>query len=255
MKLYLWGLLLVEHLLKVSLIGLVSGIAGTSIGGCAAFLITRITNRMLGFILEFSAGLMTAVVCFELLPEAFELGGTANTLIGVLAGVGIIMLIENSMKKAQFAGGGKNRSLLQAGILMATAIALHNFPEGFAVGSSFEASSTIGFTITAVIIIHDIPEGIAIAVPLRSGGFSKLKSFVYTVLSGLPMCLGAFLGAAIGGISQDFISICLGFAGGAMLYIVCAELVPESKRLYLGRLSSIGNVIGLICGIIVSVYN
>lgn len=243
-----------EHLLKVSLLGLVSGIAGTGIGGCAAFLITKITNRYLSFILEFSAGLMTAVVCFELLPEAFELGGTTNTLIGVLAGVGAIMLIENAMKKTQFASA-KNKSLLQAGLLMAAAIALHNFPEGFAVGSGFEASSTIGFTITAVIVIHDIPEGIAIAVPLRSGGFSKIKSFFYTVLSGIPMCFGAFLGAALGSISQALISICLGFAGGAMLYIVCAELVPESKRLYLGRLSSIGNVIGLICGIIVSVYN
>lgn len=244
-----------EHLLKVSIVGLVSGIIGTGIGGLAAFMITRITNRALGFILEFSAGLMMAVVCFELIPEAFELGGTACTLAGVITGVASVMLIENFIKNSQSLSRGSNRGLLQAGILMALAIALHNFPEGFAVGSGFEASASIGLTITAVIIIHDIPEGIAIAVPLRAGGFSRLKSFAYTILSGVPMGFGAFLGAALGGISQDLIAACLGFAGGAMLYIVCAELVPESKRLYLGRLPSIGNVIGIICGIIVSICN
>lgn len=244
-----------EHLLKVTLIGLISGITGTGIGGLAAFLITRITNRALSFILEFSAGLMTAVVCFELIPEAFELGGTVCTLIGVIVGVASVIMIEGAIKNSGLVSGGNNKSLLQAGVLMAIAIALHNFPEGFAVGSGFEASAGIGLTITAVIIIHDIPEGMAIAVPMRAGGFSKLKSFGYTLLSGVPMGLGAFLGALLGSISQDLIAMCLGFAGGAMLYIVCGELVPESKRLYLGRLSSVGNVIGIICGIIVSICN
>ncbi len=244
-----------EHLLKVSLIGLVSGIAGTGIGGLAAFMITRISKRALGFILEFSAGLMTAVVCFELLPEAFELGGAVNTLLGVVTGVAAVVVIENFIKNSRSLSSSRDRGLLQAGVLMAIAIALHNFPEGFAVGSGFEASASIGLTITAVIVIHDIPEGIAIAVPMRAGGFSRLRSFLYTILSGVPMGLGALFGAALGGISQDLIAVCLGFAGGAMIYIVCGELVPESKRLYLGRLSSIGNVMGLICGIIVSICN
>jgi len=62
-------------------------------------------------------------------------------------------------------------------------------------------------------------------------------------------------GAALGEISSSFISICLGFAGGAMLYVVYGELVPESKKLYLGRLPSIGNVLGILCGIIVSICN
>lgn len=103
-----------------------------------------------------------------------------------------------------------------------------------------------------VILIHDVPEGIAMAVPMRAGGFSKSKAFFLTVLSGVPMGFGAFFGAILGEVSKSFISVCLGFAGGAMLYIVCAELIPESKRLYLGRFSSIGNIIGIICGIIVS---
>ncbi len=241
--------------MKITLLGLVSGITGTGIGGLAAFFVTRITNRAMGFILEFSAGLMTAVVSFELIPKAFELGGTIYTFAGIIFGVVSILVIENSIKDSKLLKTGKNKGLLRAGILMAIAIALHNFPEGFAVGSGFEASTSLGITITAVIMIHDIPEGIAMAVPMRAGGFSKLKAFAYTVLSGVPMGLGALFGSVLSGISSEFIAACLGFAGGAMLYIVYAELVPESKRLYLGRLSSLGNVLGIICGIIVSVYN
>jgi ZIP family zinc transporter len=247
---------IVEYLLKVTLIGLISGIIGTGTGGLMAFFINKISNRMLGMILEFSAGLMTAVVCFELIPEAFKMGGMLLTLAGIIAGVFIIIIIENYIKKIDFFKSHHRTSgLLRAGVLTAIGIALHNLPEGFAVGSGFQASVNLGVTLTAVIAIHDIPEGIAMAVPMRAGGFSKCKAFILTVLSGVPMGFGALLGAILGEISSRFISVCLGFAGGAMLYIVCGELIPESKKLYLGRLPSIGNVVGIICGIIISMNN
>ena len=243
------------HLLKITFLGLFSGLAGTSIGGLSAFMISKTSNRIMSTILEFSAGLMTAVVCFELLPEAFSLGGTFFTFLGIITGILTVVAVESFLKKSRSLGKDQNTGLLRAGILMAIAIALHNFPEGFAVGSGFEASTSLGLTITAVIIIHDIPEGIAMAVPMRAGGFSKFKAFAYTVLSGVPMGLGALLGAVLGSVSDSLTAACLGFAGGAMLYIIYGELVPESKRLYLGRLSSLANVLGILCGIIISVYN
>lgn len=244
------------YLLKVTFIGLVSGIIGTGIGGLLAFFVKDISNRLLSFILEFSAGLMTAVVCFKLIPEAFDYGGAALTLYGVVLGVLAILLIEDVIKDSGFLKKSHgNTGLLRAGILTSIGIALHNFPEGFAVGSGFEASIRLGVTLTLVIIIHDVPEGIAMAVPMRAGGFSAIKAFAFTVLSGVPMGLGAFIGAVLGGISRQLISVCLGFAGGAMLYIIYGELVPESKKLYRGRLPSIGNVFGILCGIIVSIFN
>jgi len=241
--------------LKITLLGLVSGLTGTGIGGLSAFFITKTSNRFMSTILEFSAGLMTAVVCFELLPEAFRIGGTFYTFIGILFGVLVVVVIENALKHSSLMKGSNSSGLLRAGVLMAIAIAMHNFPEGFAVGSGFEASISLGFTITVVIIIHDIPEGIAMAVPMRAGGFSKSKAFIYTLLSGVPMGFGALLGAALGEMSSLLTASCLGFAGGAMLYIIYGELVPESKRLYLGRISSLGNVLGILCGIIVTIYN
>jgi ZIP family zinc transporter len=83
------------HLLRITLVGLVSGLTGTGLGGLSAFLISRASNRIMSSILEFSAGLMTAVVCFELLPEAFKLGGAFYTFAGILAGIIVVVLIEN----------------------------------------------------------------------------------------------------------------------------------------------------------------
>ncbi len=243
-------------IMNITFIGLVSGMLGTGIGGMLAFIIKDISNRFLGLILEFSAGLMTAVVCFELIPEAFELGGVPLTIAGAVAGIVVIIILEEIIRRSTYLQKKYwNTGLLRAGILVATGIALHNLPEGFAVGSGFEASFNLGITVTAVIIIHDIPEGIAMAVPMRIGGFSGLKAFMLTLASGIPMGIGAFFGAVLGEVSPLFIAVCLGFAAGAMLYVVCGELVPESKKLYLGRLPSLGNVLGIICGIIISTYN
>lgn len=241
------------YLIKVTLIGLISGMAGTSIGGLMAFFVKKVNRRFISSILEFSAGLMTSVVCFKLIPEAFKFGGIKLTFFGVFLGVATILLVEEILARARFINAKKqNSGLLRTGIVMAIGIALHNFPEGFAVGSGFEASISLGMMITAVIIIHDIPEGIAMAVPMKAGGFTSKKAFALTALSGVPMGLGALLGAIIGGISEKFIGACLGFAAGAMLYVVYGELMIESKKLYLGRLPSISNVFGIVCGIIVT---
>ncbi len=241
---------------KITLLGFISGITGTGIGALLALFINKISNRFMGFILEFSGGLMTSVVCFELIPEALELSGPVITFAGIFSGIAAIILIESHVKKLAIFNKSKGRgNLLKTGILVAVGIALHNFPEGFAVGSGFQASLKLGATVTLVIVIHDIPEGIAMAIPMKFGGFTRAKTFFYTLLSGIPMGIGALFGALLGGISSGFIAACLGFAAGAMLYIVFVELVPESKKIYLGRLSSIGSVLGIICGILVSIYN
>jgi ZIP family zinc transporter len=236
--------------------------------------------------MEFSAGLMTSVVCFKLIPEAFELGGTKLTFLGIFLGIVTVIILEGVLRKSSLVKNSgsttkdihnrsrlghngigrysrinkirqvqKDPNLIQTGILTAIAIALHNLPEGFAVGSGFEASARLGLTLTMVILIHDIPEGMAMAIPMRVGGMKRLNTFLLTVLSGTPMGIGALVGAALGGVSRNSIAVSLGFAGGAMLYIVYGELVPQSKRIYSGRLSSLGNVFGIICGLFITLYD
>ncbi|HEY5582950.1 MAG TPA: ZIP family metal transporter [Ruminiclostridium sp.] len=246
-----------EHIIKIAIVGLISGITGTGIGGLIAFFVNKnISNRLLSSILEFSAGLMTAVVCFELIPEAVKIAGLNLTMIGVVSGILVIIIVDDFVKQINIVKNAQgNSNLLRAGILVSIGLALHNLPEGFAVGAGFEASVKLGITLTLIILIHDIPEGIAMALPMRLGGFSATKAFLLTVLSGVPMGLGALIGAALGQVSQQFVAICMGFAGGAMLYVVFGELIPESKRIYLGRMSSVGNILGILCGIIITMLN
>ncbi len=87
------------------------------------------------------------------------------------------------------------------------------------------------------------------AVPMKNGGIKTSKVIFYVVLSGVTTGIGAFFGAIIGTISQSIIAICLAFAAGAMLYIVSGELIPESNKLYKGKMNAIGNIIGFILGI------
>lgn len=243
-----------SHILIFSLVGLISAVVGTGIGGLVAILIQRKDNRFLSSLLEFSAGLMLAVICFELLPEAFNYSGAIPTIIGAVCGILLIIVIDDFIKRKDIVNVGTigSRGLLRTGILVGIGVALHNFPEGFAIGSGYEASLRLGLTLTFVITLHDIPEGIAMAVPMSAGGMSKWKAFLFTLATGIPGGAGAFLGAVFGRISPLFISICLGFAGGAMLYIVVGELIPQSKSLYRGRMPSVVNAIGFLCGLIIS---
>ncbi len=86
-------------------------------------------------------------------------------------------------------------------------------------------------------------------VPMKNGGMKTPKIIFYIIMSGVTTGIGAFFGALVGSISEQIIAMCLAFAGGAMLYIVSGELLPEANSLYRGRLSSLGNVIGFIIGI------
>ncbi len=158
-----------------------------------------------------------------------------------------VIVQKNFSKKQQ--KYAKNNDLLKTGIIVSIGLAIHNFPEGLAIGSGFEASMRLGLGLAIAICLHDIPEGISMAVPMKNGGMSKTKVIFYVILSGITTGVGAFFGAIIGSISQIVIAVCLSFAAGAMLYIVSGELIPESNKLYNGRMSAIGNMIGFIIGI------
>ena len=88
------------------------------------------------------------------------------------------------------------------------------------------------------------------AVPMKAGGMNKKKIMLYVILSGITTGIGAFIGAIIGKVSQTIIGLCLSFAAGAMLYIVSGELTPEANNLYKGRMTAIGNILGVLLGIL-----
>lgn len=235
----------------ISFYGLIFGMVGTTLGGILGSFINLKSNKSLGFILEFAAGLMTAVICFDLIPETLNISNVSVCIIGIFIGI-ITMIFCNNIVDKIYSNQKKlkTNTLLKTGIIIAIGLAVHNFPEGLAIGAGFEASNSLGFKLAIAIALHDVPEGISIALPLKNGGSSKLKSIIITTLSGLTTGLGAFLGAIVGNISPILIGISLAFAAGAMLYIVSCELIPESKSIYKGRFASLGNILGILVGII-----
>ena len=206
------------------------------------------SNKFLSFILEFAAGLMTAVICFDLIPEALEIVPITLCIFGVFLGV-ISMIVCDKLVNKVYAKKDTNNNLLKTGIIICIGLAIHNFPEGLAIGSGFDASQQLGISLAIAIALHDIPEGISISLPMKNGGFSKPKSIILTAISGFTTGIGAFFGAIIGNISLNLIGVSLAFAAGAMLYIVSCELIPESNRLYKGRMGSLGNILGVVIGL------
>jgi zinc transporter, ZIP family len=244
------------HLINLSILSFLSGIAGTGLGGLSAFLFKSISCRTLSFILEFSGGLMVSVVYFELLPEAFDIGGTLSVTTGFFLGILIMLVFDNIIKNINLFQSKKyNKHLIKTGIIIIIGLSLHNFPEGFAVGTGFQASTELGIKLLAVIILHDIPEGVAAAIPIKAGGAKAITAFLMTIVTGIPMMIGTIAGAYLGKVSVVFIAICLGLAGGAMVYVVFCELIPESKRIYSGRFSALGSICGVCCGIIFSIVS
>ena len=88
------------------------------------------------------------------------------------------------------------------------------------------------------------------SVPLKNGGMKISKIIYYVVLSGITTGIGAFFGSIVGGVSKEIISMCLAFSAGSMIYIVSGELTPEYSKLYQGRMSTIGNLIGFLIGVV-----
>lgn len=139
---------------------------------------------------------------------------------------------EHKKEYAQTKEQKSRRQLFMAGLVMAFAIALHNFPEGMVIGASYASDETtggVGGLATAIVIgLHNIPEGMAVSVPLAAGGMGKVKATILTAPTGAPTILGAMLGYYLGTLSPVMLALSLSFASGAMLYVVFGELLPES---------------------------
>lgn len=240
---------------NIAVVGLIFGMIGTTVGGVAGAFLDIDSNKFVSFILEIAAGLMTSVICFNLIPESMEYSNITGAILGIFIGVCMMVFcndfVNNRLFRKSISNNTKykNRNLLKVGIIVGIGLAIHNFPEGLAIGSGFEASQELGLSLAIAICIHDFPEGLAMAIPLKQGGYGKLKVIIYTAISGISTGIGALVGALIGTISKQVIGVSLGFAAGAMMYIISCEIIPESNSMYKGRFSKFGNIIGIILGL------
>lgn len=147
------------------------------------------------------------------------------------------------------------RELWVAGVVIACAIALHNIPEGMSIGASYNIDTEGGVSmalILAVLIgLHNIPEGMAVSVPLVAGGMKRIKAALLTAASGVPVVLGAWLGYWIGDIGAIGLAASLGFASGAMLYVVFGEIIPQAVLMYRSKVPAFFVIIGMLIGMLI----
>ena len=130
-------------MLRISLLGLFFGTIGTTIGGIIGIISKRNSNRFLSFILAFVSGLMLAVVCFDLIPESLEISSLTIVIVGIILGI-IVMTICDILVDKKFNNSNSIKSsLLRTGIVVSIGLALHNIPEGLAIGSGFDASNKL----------------------------------------------------------------------------------------------------------------
>lgn len=242
-----------NSMLYIGFLGLLTGVIGTLSGGLFTFFFRKVGDSLLGFILGISAGIMTVIVFIDLIPESIAEGNLWTMLIGLILGVVMIMALDLSFPHQHVSiTENVHGRYIKAGLLLTIGIALHNLPEGLAIGAGFISDSDLGISIAIVIALQNLPEGLAVATTLSLGRMRIRNVLMLTALSGVPMGLGAFIGAYLGYISPIALSISLALAAGAMLYITFDELVPDAHNLAKGHWATLGIVSGMILGVLVT---
>ena len=246
----------------------------TALGASLVFLFKTSNRKALDISLGFTGGVMIAASFWSLLSPAINFVEIQNDLgqttmpsflppaIGFFLGAGFMFILDKMVPhlhifgKIEEAEGPKTD--LKKTSLLVLAIALHNIPEGLAVGVAFGAlaSPELGasvFTLGSAVAlaigigIQNFPEGFAVSMPLRRAGFSKRKSWKWGQLSAIVEPIFAVIGAALVLIVWPILPYALSFAAGAMIFIVVEEVIPESQR---GGNTDIATM-GLIGGFIV----
>ena len=253
--------------MNIILLSFFAGVVGMGVGGIITAIFGTRTEKMISIFLSLAGGVMVSIVMLELIPEAVEYSNIVVAVIGLIFGALMVMVLNNIMDRVSktnesklhesfadfFHSGelvGRKKSMFRSGIIMLIAIALHNIPEGLAMGAAGYHDAALGLTLAIMIGLHNVPEGMAVSAPLISGGLSKFKAITLVALIGATTVIGAVAGVFIGGISYTALAFSFAMAGGAMLYVVFGEILPQAIVTNKDRLPTIFAMVGIIVGMI-----
>jgi len=236
----------------------------TALGAAGVFLAKEPKRKNMDVMLGFAAGVMIAASFWSLLAPAIEMseGGPLPAWIPAAIGflLGAVLLRGVDMILPHLHPGDATdqpegvKTSWQRSILLVTAITLHNFPEGLAVGVAFGAiaaglpSATLAGAVALAIGIgiQNFPEGLAVSMPLRREKISRFKAFWYGQLSGIVEPIAGVIGAALVIIARPILPYALAFAAGAMIFVVAEELIPESQAGGHSHAATAGVIIGFV---------
>ncbi|MDH0175448.1 ZIP family metal transporter [Aeromonas dhakensis] len=227
---------------RYGLIGGLAGFAATALGALPALFLRSVPQRVEDSMLGFAAGMMLAASAFSLLLPGLEAaeGITGNgflaaavVVVGMTLGVLLMLGLDQFTPHEHDKTGpcGPGHESCSRVWLFVFAIALHNLPEGMAIGVSFsQGDMSVGLPLTTAIALQDIPEGLAVALAMCAAGFRPGKAVLVAIGSGLLEPLGALLGVGLSSGLAIAYPIGLGLAAGAMLFVVSHEVIPETHR-------------------------
>ncbi|MBL7199558.1 MAG: ZIP family metal transporter [Anaerolineae bacterium] len=234
-------------ILNAFLLSLVSGLA-TGLGGLMVALFGKLSMRTYDTLIGFAAGVMTAIATLGLIQEALTQGGTMVSLLGIVVGAVALYALDRYLphEHEHLPFACTDTIAYRRGWMLFTAMTLHNVPEGLAVGTSFAAQPRLGILLAVAIAVHNIPEGVAVAGPFRACGMPRRQYLAWTIGSGLSEPVAALLGAVFVTLFKPLLPFSLAFAGGAMLYVVSDELIPESHSHGYEHQATFGFVLGFL---------
>ncbi|MCI8384396.1 MAG: ZIP family metal transporter [Clostridia bacterium] len=251
-------------------IGVLVPFLGTVLGSAMVFLMkNKINGKFEKLLLGFASGVMIAASIWSLIVPAIDMVEEQGEIawipasIGFLLGIIFLLVLDSVIPHLHLESNKPEgvKSKWKKTTMMFFAVTLHNIPEGMATGVIFAGAmmgntgvTIIGAFVLAIgLAIQNIPEGAIISMPLRSEGVSKTKAFLYGTLSGIVEPIGAIITILLTNTVISILPYLLSFAGGAMIYVVVEELIPESHNGEHSNLGTIGVALGFVMMMILDV--
>ena len=251
-------------------LGLLIPFLGTTLGSAMVFFMKdKINNKLEKLLLGFASGVMIAASVWSLLIPSINMADEQGIIswipasIGFMLGIIFLLLLDSIIPHLHLNTNTPEglHSKLKRITMMVLAITLHNIPEGMAIGVTFagaiygNSSITMAgaFALAIGIAIQNFPEGAIVSMPLKSEGKSKIKAFIYGVMTGIVEPIAAVITIILTGTITMILPYLLAFAAGAMIYVVVEELIPESQSGEHSNISTIGVGIGFMIMMILDV--
>ena len=231
--------------------GIFSALA-TGLGAIPVHFVKNNSKLVRGFASAFAAGMMISASVFSLAQEGIALKGKFPAapyivILGLLLGAGFFWWTEQMVSHHNFHQHVMTKGLFsRKSLLIFVAMFIHSIPEGIAIGVGFATGNfQFGMIMALAIAVHNIPEGIAVSLPLKAEGVSTPKCAAISILTSIPQPIMAVPSAMLTWMFQPVLPVGLGFAGGAMIYLVMSELIPDAINDGGHSLTAWGVMVGL----------
>jgi ZIP family zinc transporter len=242
--------------MHAALLGGATAAAATALGTLPVLFSQNFSKRTYDCFLGFGAGVMLGATAFSLVIPALAAARAAGAApweasllagAGIMGGAGAILLMSRATEPAEVLASDVHGSSLRRAWLFVTAVALHNMPEGLAIGVAYAGIDIEkAHSLMTGVSIQDVPEGLVVALALRTVGYSRPVSVGLGVLSGVIEPIAAAFGVALIGIAGGMLPVALAAAGGAMLFVIVNDVIPEMRENGNGTTATIAVIFGFI---------